>query len=164
MLASRYLKREQHEDPVLRWTEWFERGFRWTLARYERSLDWCLGKRSVVLVVALATLAATVGIFIYIPKGFFPTEDIGQISVNAEAVEDISFPAMTQLLAKVGKTIGENPAVDSVIMSADETNNGRLFINLKPRDERETMEKVLEHLRADMRVIPGVNVYFNPIQ
>jgi len=132
--------------------------------RYEAGLDWCLAHRPVVLVVAALTLVATLALAFVMPKGFFPTEDIGQISVNAEAVEDISFPAMSDLLQKVGKVIGDHPAVDSVIMTADETNNGRLFINLKPRGERETMEKVLESLRRDVRRIPGVNVYFNPIQ
>jgi len=164
MLASRYLHHERPDDPVLRWTEWFERFFRWMLARYQTALDWCLVHRPVVLVVAALTLVATIALAVVMPKGFFPTEDIGQISVNAEAVEDISFPAMSELLQKVGKVIGDNPAVDSVIMTADETNNGRLFINLKPRRERETMEKVLESLRRDMRTIPGINVYFNPIQ
>ena len=164
MLASRYLKREQHDDPVLRWTEWFERFFQWMLRRYEAVLDWCLRRRPLVLAVAVLTLVGTIALALAMPKGFFPTEDIGQISVNAEAVEDISFPAMTELLQKVGKTIGDHPAVDSVIMTADETNNGRLFINLKPRGDREPMEKVLESLRRDVRRIPGVNVYFNPIQ
>jgi hydrophobic/amphiphilic exporter-1 (mainly G- bacteria), HAE1 family len=164
MLASRYLHHERPDDPVLRWTEWFERFFRWMLARYQAALDWCLGHRPVVLAVAVLSLVATIALALVMPKGFFPTEDIGQISVNVEAVEDISFPAMSELLQRVGKVIGDNPAVDSVIMSADETNNGRVFLNLKPRGERETMEKVLEHLRADVRRIPGVNVYFNPIQ
>jgi hydrophobic/amphiphilic exporter-1 (mainly G- bacteria), HAE1 family len=164
MLASRYLKHEREDDPALRWTAWFERGFRWTLARYERGLDWSLDHRPVILTVFVATLVATFALVWLMPKGFFPTEDIGQISVNAEAVEDISFPAMTELLQRVGRAIGENPAVATVIMNADETNNGRLFINLKPRSEREKMEKVLESLRRDMRSIPGVNVYFNPIQ
>jgi HAE1 family hydrophobic/amphiphilic exporter-1 len=164
MLASRYLKREQHDDSVLRWTEWFERGFRWTHGRYERALDWCLAHRPVVLAVAIGTLLATIALFIYIPKGFFPVEDIGQISVNAEAVEDISFPAMAELVQRVGNTLRDNPAVATVIVNADETNNGRLFISLKPRAEREPMEKVLENLRRDVRQIPGVNVYLNPIQ
>jgi hydrophobic/amphiphilic exporter-1 (mainly G- bacteria), HAE1 family len=164
MLASRYLKREREDDPVLKWTAWFEKAFRWTLARYERGLDWALAHRPVVLAVAVATLVATAVLVIFMPKGFFPTEDIGQISVNAEAVEDISFPAMTDLLQRVGRAIRENPAVDTVVMNADETNNGRLFINLKPRRERDPMDKVLESLRRDMRKIPGVNVYFNPIQ
>ncbi|HUQ27537.1 MAG TPA: efflux RND transporter permease subunit, partial [Usitatibacter sp.] len=164
MLASRYLKHESANDSVLRWTEWFERSFVWTLGRYERALDWCLVHRPVVLAIALASLAATVAIFLYIPKGFFPTEDIGQISVNAEAVEDISFPAMSQLLLRVGETIRVNPAVASVIVNANDTNTGGLFINLKPRSERPAMEQVLESLRRDVRTIPGVSVYFNPLQ
>jgi HAE1 family hydrophobic/amphiphilic exporter-1 len=164
MLASRYLKREQHDDPVLRWTSWFERGFAWTLGRYERGLDWALVHRPVVLVVALATLVATIVLVIVMPKGFFPTEDIGQISVNAEAVEDISFTAMSELAQRVGRVINENAAVDTVIVNADESNNARLFINLKARGERAPLEQVLESLRRDVRKIPGVNVYFNPIQ
>src|SRR6185369_12773283 len=83
---------------------------------------------------------------------------------NAEAVEDISFPAMSEIVQRVSTVIRQNPAVDTVVMSADQSNNGRLFINLKPRGEREPMEKVLEELRREVGVIPGVNVYFNPIQ
>src|SRR5438128_4638574 len=72
MLASRYLKHERDDDPVLRWTAWFERLFRLSLRGYERALDGCLAHRNSVLVVALATLAGTVALFLYIPKGFFP--------------------------------------------------------------------------------------------
>jgi HAE1 family hydrophobic/amphiphilic exporter-1 len=164
MLASRYLKHERADDPVLRWTAWFEHAFRWTLARYERALDWCLAHRPVVLATAIATLLATFALAWFMPKGFFPTEDIGQISVNVEAVEDISFTAISELMQRVGKVIAENPAVDSFVMGADETNTGRMFVMLKPRGQRENIEKALEGLRRDVRVIPGVNVYFNPIQ
>jgi HAE1 family hydrophobic/amphiphilic exporter-1 len=164
MLASRFIGHQDPKDPVLRWTQWFERFFVWVHGRYERSLDWALVHRPVILAIFVVTLVATAAFAVLMPKGFFPTEDIGQISVNAEAVEDISFPAMTVLAQRVGRAIGENPAVDTVIVNADETNNARLFINLKPRGERDTMEKVLETLRRDMRVIPGVNVYFNPLQ
>jgi len=164
MLGARFLHRTRADDPSLRWTEWFERLFRWTLARYGTSLEWCLRHRGGVLAVALASLVATVALFIAIPKGFFPTEDLGQISVSAEAVEDISFPAMAELLQKVGKTIGEHPAVDTVIVNASDSNTGRLFVNLKDRGAREPMDKVLEGLRRDVRRIPGISVYFNPIQ
>ena len=164
MLASRYIRHGSPDDPALRWTAWFERFFEWMLARYEWALDICLRHRLFVLVAAALTLVATIALVVLMPKGFFPTEDIGQISVNAEAVEDISFPAMVEILQKVGKVIGDNPAVDTVVMGADQTNNGRLFLNLKPRGQREPMEKVLESLRRDVRAIPGVNVYFNPIQ
>ena len=164
MLASRYLKHDKKDDPVMRWTAWFERGFEWTLARYERGLDWALDHRRMVLMVAIATLIATGALAWFMPKGFFPTEDIGQVSVNVEAVEDISFTAMSDLMQRVGRVIAENPAVESFVMGADETNNGRMFIMLKKRGERENIEKALEGLRRDVRRIAGVNVYFNPIQ
>ena len=164
MLASRYLKHEREDDPVMRWTAWFERGFQWSLARYERALDWSLGHRPVILAIAVATLIATGALAWFMPKGFFPTEDIGQISVNVEAVEDISFTAISDLMQRVGRVIADNPAVESFVMGADETNNGRMFVMLKPRGERENIEKALEGLRRDVRKIPGVNVYFNPIQ
>jgi HAE1 family hydrophobic/amphiphilic exporter-1 len=164
MLAARFLHRSRGDDPSLRWTAWFERLFRWTLARYGRTLDWCLRHRLGVLGIAVGSLVATVALFVAMPKGFFPTEDLGQVSVTAEAVEDISFTAMSELLQRVGKTIGEHPAVEGVIVSAWDSNQGRLFINLKPRGQREPMDKVLEGLRREVRQIPGVSVFFNPIQ
>ncbi len=164
MLASRYIRHARDDDPVLRWTAWFERFFQWTLGRYARFLDWCLAHRLVVLLVALGTLVATVVLVIVMPKGFFPTEDIGQISANVEADEDISFPAMTALLQRVDRVVRDNPAVATVLLRADESNNGRMFINLKPRGERPGLEQVLESLRADVRSVPGVKVFFNPIQ
>ena len=164
MLGARFLHRSAPDEPSLRWTAWFERLFRRTLDLYARTLDWCLVHRLGVLAVAVGTLVATVALFVAMPKGFFPTEDLGQISVTAEAVEDISFPAMADLLQRVGKTIGDHPAVSNVIVNASDSNQGRLFINLKPRGEREPMDKVLEGLRRDVRRIPGISVYFNPIQ
>jgi HAE1 family hydrophobic/amphiphilic exporter-1 len=164
MLAARFLKHERDDDPILKLTAWFESFYQWMHRTYARLLDWCLEHRPVILGVAIASLAATIGLFIYIPKGFFPTEDIGQILVRAEAVEDISFPAMSATLQRVSETIRANPAVDNVLATADETNTGRMFINLKPRSEREPVEKVLESLRRDVRGIPGVGVYFIPLQ
>ncbi len=164
MLASRYLKRESEDDATLKFTAWFERFYRWLHGRYERGLDWSLAHRRFVLGVAIASLVATVALFIYVPKGFFPTEDIGQITVRAEAVEDISFPAMSETMLRVGEAVRANAAVANVIVSADETNTGRLFINLKPRSERDGIEKVVESLRRDVRGIPGVTVFFTPLQ
>ncbi len=164
LLGSRFLHRSGENDPTLRWTAWFDAIFRWTLARYAASLDWCLRHRTGVLGVAVGSLVASVALFVAIPKGFFPTEDLGQIIVVAEAVEDISFPAMTDLLQKVGKAIGDNPAVETVIVNASDSNTGRIFINLKPLGERPRMEAVLETLRRDVRKIPGVSAYFTPLQ
>ena len=87
-------------------------------ARYERALDWCLdAPRAWCSAIAIATpRRRPSALFICIPKGFFPTEDIGQIIVRAEAVEDISFPAMVaDAAAQVSDVLRANPAVASVI-------------------------------------------------
>jgi HAE1 family hydrophobic/amphiphilic exporter-1 len=165
MLASRYIHHERDDDPTLAWTAWFERFFQWMLRGYESGLDWALANRFAVLMIGAATLVATIALAVLMPKGFFPTEDIGQINVNVEATEDISYPAMFELLQRVDRVIRDDPAVDTVLTRADDTNNaGRLFINLKPRSERPKLQQVLEKMRRDVRAIPGVNAYFTPIQ
>ncbi len=164
MLASRYITHEETEGPGMRWTAWFERGFERTLALYERSLDWALQHQRTVVALALATLVATWGLFVTLPKGFFPNEDIGQALITVEAVEDISFPAMSTLLQKTSDVIRANPVVDTVIVIASEGNSGRLFMTLKPRSQRPHIDKVVEGLRKDVRAIPGATVFINPIQ
>jgi HAE1 family hydrophobic/amphiphilic exporter-1 len=164
MLASRYVRHEEAEDPGMRWTAWFEHGFAWTLARYERLLDWALQHQRTVLALAAATLVATWALFVALPKGFFPNEDIGQALITVEAVEDISFPAMAELLQRTGEVIRANPAVDTLIVNANDSNSGRLFMSLKPRSQRPHIDKVVEGLRKEVRAIPGVTVFINPIQ
>jgi len=164
MLAARYIKHESEDDRALKWTAGFESAFRWTLAGYQRSLDWCLAHARTVLVVAFATLAATVGLFVLIPKGFFPQEDLGQIQVAIDAAQDVSFPAMVETVQRVADRLRAHPAVATVLYGANDTNQARAFINLKPLGERPPMDKVLEELRRDVRTIPDVDVYFNPLQ
>ena len=164
MLASRYVVHDEREGAGMRWTAWFERGFNRVLALYERLLDWSLIHKRMVLGLAGATLVATVAMFMVLPKGFFPNEDIGQALITVEAVEDISFPAMAELLQRTGEVIRANPAVDTLIVNAWDSNSGRLFMSLKPRGQRLPIDKVIEQLRKEVRVIPGVSVFMNPIQ
>ncbi|MDR3397882.1 MAG: efflux RND transporter permease subunit [Pandoraea sp.] len=164
MLCSRYLKHEQDEGLGLRATQWFEDGFVWVQNAYVRSVDWCLAHRKWVMGAAAATFVATGVLFATIPKGFFPSEDIGQVQVTAEGAQDISFTAMSTLLRQAGDIIRANPAVETVIVSASDSNQGRMFINLKPHGERAHMSEVLEGLRREVKQVPGLNVYFNPVQ
>jgi HAE1 family hydrophobic/amphiphilic exporter-1 len=168
MLSSRYLAQQEAAHEMdgwsMKWTAWFERGFNTVLSSYERALDWTLLHNRIVLGIAVGTLAVTIVLFMALPKGFFPNEDIGQAIITVEAVEDISFPAMSDLLQRTGKIIRDNPAVDTLIVNANDSNTGRLFMNLKPRSERPPIDKVVEELRREVRVIPGVNVFINPIQ
>ena len=164
MLASRFVRHEETQSRSLRLTAWFEWGFEKLLALYARALDWSLHHTRTVLAIAIATFAGTWALFATLPKGFFPNEDIGQALITVEAVEDVSFPAMAELLQRTGEVIRANPAVDTLIVNASDSNSGRLFMSLKPRDQRPHMDKVVESLRRETRAIPGVNVYINPIQ
>ncbi len=164
LMASRYLAPGESTGRSLRWSAWFERGFTAVLAGYERGLDWSLRHRRTVLGIALSTFIATAILFSALPKGFFPTEDIGQAIITVEAVEDISFPAMAELLHRTGEVIRANPAVDTLIVNAADGNSGRMFMSLKPRGERPSQDKVFETLRREVRAIPGVKVFMNPIQ
>ena len=136
---------------------------------YARSLTWALNKKPLIAVIALATFALTAYLFNSIPKGFFPEEDIGQIRVNTEASEDISFNAMVALQNKVAAIIKADPNVQDVSSfnggsGANTQNTGRMFIVLKPRGERQKISAVVEGLRKKVRSVPGIQVYLSPVQ
>ena len=167
MLASKFLTDEAHKKPPGAIVRSFERGFDLLLAGYTRSLDWALRFRKTILVVALATFVATAWLFVVIPKGFFPEEDIGQIQVSTEASEDTSFPEMVRLQERVAAIMRADPnvaAVSSFNGGSGAQNTGRLFITLKPRDQRLPMKQVVEGLRKSLRQVAGISVFMRPIQ
>ena len=148
----------------------FERGFESTLRGYDRSLKYCLRHRSLMLIVFFATLVGTVWMVVVAKKGFFPQEDIGQLSVSTEARQDISFEAMVDLQQQVAAAYRRSPHVANVASIVGSTggssgiNNGRLFVELKPRDQRPALQKVLADLRRDTARIPGITTTANPVQ
>lgn len=164
MLSSLYLRPHGEDPKSLKATAWFERIFARMHGAYEKALDWSLAHRRTTLAIAASTFILTGVLFVTMPKGFFPQEDLGQILATAEAVEDISAPALHDLLQRTGDVIRANPAVAAVIVNATDSNAGRIFITLKSRKERPEMAKVLESLRREARTIPGVTLYLNPIQ
>ena len=164
MMASRYLNQQDSEYKSMQLTGWFARGFNKTLSLYEHALDWALFHKRITLGVAIATFFATGALFVVLPKGFFPEEDIGRIRVSVETVEDISFPAMSKLLQQTNQMMLTHPAVKTIVSYADNTNNATLYIQLKPLGERQPMKKILEDLRNKVQVIPGIKVYLNPLQ
>ncbi|MCV2368602.1 efflux RND transporter permease subunit [Roseateles oligotrophus] len=171
MLCSRFLRpHAAHQEGAL--GRRFERGFNALLGGYTRSLDLALRHRNWVLALALLTFVASAWFYHAIPKGFFPEEDIGQIQASTEAAEDISFNAMTVLQERAAAIVKDHPAVASVAAAVgaggggggNAGNTGRMFINLKPRGERPPMKEVLESLRKQLRVVPGLAVYLRPVQ
>jgi HAE1 family hydrophobic/amphiphilic exporter-1 len=142
----------------------FEAGFTRLRNGYARTLDIALAHRNVVLLVALATFALTVILYVTIPKGFFPEEDLGQIRVITEASEDTSTAALLELQDKVAAVIKADPNVQDVTSFTGGGNGGRMFLVLKPRNQRAKMPQVLDSLRRATRAIPGIAVYLSPIQ
>jgi HAE1 family hydrophobic/amphiphilic exporter-1 len=169
MLASRFLTDEEHKKTPGMLVRSFERGFDAVLGAYTRTLDMALRHRGVVLFVALATFVATAWLFYVVPKGFFPEEDIGQISISTEAPEDTSFPEMVRLQERAAEIVRANPNVATVSSfngsgTGGAQNTGRMFINLKPQRQREPMKQIIEGLRQQLREVAGINVYMQPIQ
>jgi HAE1 family hydrophobic/amphiphilic exporter-1 len=167
MLASRFLSQEPQGKKHSYLINFFERGFNVTLGLYTRTLDVALSHRKLVLGVAVVTFVATAWLFNVIPKGFFPEEDIGQITVTTEAAEDTSFPEMVRLQERAAATIRSDPNVLSVSSfngGSGAQNSGRMFITLKPRDQRQPMKQVVEGLRSKLRDVTGISVFMRPIQ
>jgi HAE1 family hydrophobic/amphiphilic exporter-1 len=121
----------------------------------------------LILLLAAATFAATAWLFMAIPKGFFPEEDIGQIQVSTEASEDISFPDMVRLqerAAAIFQADANVAAVNSFNGGSNALNTGRMFITLKPQNQRKPMKQVVEGLRKKLRDVAGINVFMRPVQ
>jgi multidrug efflux pump len=149
-----------------------ERIFNGALFHYERSLSWALAHPRFMLALTLSTIAISVYLFVMIPKGFFPQQDSGRLSGNIQAAQDISFQAMRQKLTEVVDIIKSDPAVDNVIgfsggggSSSSTTNTGRMFIGLKPLEERKlSADQVIGRLRGKLSKVPGAPTYLQATQ
>lgn len=171
MLCSKFLKTHNanakvHDYPII---VKFDEYFNLATSYYEQGLDWALNNQKKVLQGALATFVITIALFIWSPKGFFPEEDTGQLFITSEAAEDISFTGMLELQDRAAAIVRANPNIDSLVSilgggASTGSNTGRMFVNLKPRGDRKNMKSVLESLRKDLAVIPGLAVYMRPIQ
>ena len=171
MLCSKFLKTHNAKDKVhdypiiIKFDEYFSL----ITSHYEKALDWALANQKKVLQGAVATFVLTIALFVWSPKGFFPEEDTGQLFITTEAAEDISFAGMLELQDQAAAIVRANPNIDSLVSilgggASTGSNTGRMFINLKPRSDRKNMKNVLESLRKDLAVIPGLAVYMRPIQ
>ena len=142
MMCAKILRHQQPSEML--WIarksrEWFDA----LIARYGRLLNWVLDHQPLTLLVAVATLALTVFLYIVIPKGFFPVQDTGLIQGISVASPSVSFAAMSERQQALAAVVLDDPDVDSLtsFIGVDGTNttlnSGRFLINLKPRDQRQ---------------------------
>jgi HAE1 family hydrophobic/amphiphilic exporter-1 len=148
----------------------FERFFEWMLNTYQWTLDRVLAFKSIMLLITLGTFFATIVLYVVVPKGFFPTEDTGYVIGITEGATDISFPAISQLQRQVADVVRADPAVayvNSTVGTGGPNsvgNSGRMLVALKPRGERDNLQTILARLRRTANVVPGLAIYFQPIQ
>jgi hydrophobe/amphiphile efflux-1 (HAE1) family protein len=170
MMCARYLS--DHKHAAHGW--WYlksEAFFDWLLRAYDRGLKWSLAHRRVMMGVLFFTMAATVYLYVVMPKGFFPQEDTGYVQGISEARQDISFDAMTQHQFALADIIGRDPGVADVAFvvgvtgGSQSNNNGRFWINLKPRNERTaSADQIISRLRPQLAKVPGISAYLQAQQ
>ncbi|WP_077037958.1 efflux RND transporter permease subunit, partial [Pelomonas sp. KK5] len=154
--------RPGHGEPG-RWSLIFERMFERTLAGYERGLDLALRHRGLLLLAGAATFALTAWLYMAAPKGFFPREDIGQLSANVDTPQDMSFAGRLEVVRRMEKIIRADPAVAAVVTKVDHDTSA-MVIDLKERGLRPPLDEVLAQLRRKTRILPSIQVYFSPVQ
>jgi multidrug efflux pump len=170
MMCSRIL-RHNPEAEQGRFYRASEEVFNRLIAFYGRTLKFVLRYQTITLLVALATLALTIFLYIVIPKGFFPTQDTGVIQGISQAPQSISFTAMAQRQQDLAKVILQEPAVESLssFIGADGTNttlnSGRFSINLKPLNQRDgNSSDVIRRLQKSLEQVHGITLYMQPVQ
>jgi len=169
MMCARVLKSEQGRTHG-RWYRFSERLFEGMRGGYGRSLAWVLRHPRSMLALTLATMAFSVYLYTVVPKGFFPQQDTGRMFGNIQAAQDISFQAMRQKLTEVVDIIKSDPAVDTVTGFSGggvsgNTNAGRMFIALKPLEERQiSVDQVMARLRPQLAKVPGAPTVLQAIQ
>jgi hydrophobic/amphiphilic exporter-1 (mainly G- bacteria), HAE1 family len=170
MLCSRFLRAPDHAAETGAVLRALERGYTAMLRAYEWSLQLILRHPRVTLGVTALTIALTGYLFYVIPKGLFPIEDTGYMIVGTEAAEDTSFAGMVEKQSIVDTIIRASPYVASYNNEVGQVgprmgvNGGTFYIQLVPRNQRPPVTQVIQDLRRQVAAVPGINVFFQPVQ
>jgi multidrug efflux pump len=169
MMAAKLLKHqpETRGNGISRAFNW---GMDAVVEGYRRSLEWVLRHQPATLMVTVLTLFITIGLYIIIPKGFLPSQDTGLITAVIEAEPQVSFTELSRLQAEVTAEVRKDPAVQGVVSVVGvgqlnpTPNVSHLKITLKPRADRVLIAGVVDRLERAAEKIPGITVYFQPVQ
>jgi multidrug efflux pump len=152
-------------------TRRLSRAVEYAVDGYHASLEWVLRHERATLLVTGATLIATIWLYVIVPKGFLPIQDTGLIKAVTEAGPEVSYAEMQRLQQSIVDAIRRDPDVTGVISVVGVTpmnptpNAGRLAITLRPRDQRSSfVTGIIERLKGAIASVPGMVVYFQPVQ
>ncbi len=170
MLCSRILRQQSQRHPS-RFELISEHMFNRVLSLYERALKVVMQHQPLTLLVFFITLALTIIIYIMIPKGLFPVQDVGVIQAISVADNSVSYSTMVQRQQTLADVLLKDPEVTSLTsyVGVDGTNttlnNGRFLINLKPHDQRsDNAMQIARRLRREVAGVPGIQLYLQPEQ
>jgi HAE1 family hydrophobic/amphiphilic exporter-1 len=170
MMCAYLLKPDHDARPGLV-SRVLEAGLERLVAGYDSVLTVALRYRRITLGIMILTVAATVALFAVIPKGFFPQQDTGLIVGTSEAAQDVSPDGMKQRQRMIVDIISHDRAVASAVGyvgaggATVTENNGRVFITLKPRNERTlTADQVIDRLGTDLQKVQGMTLYMQAAQ
>ena len=144
-----------------------ERWFAAILRGYERALGWVLRHQRLTMTVTLVTMAATIFLYVKIPKGFFPQQDTSRLTGSIIADQDTSYQAQRKRLTAFVDTVTKDPAVENTagFLGGGTLNSGRMFVSLKPKEERNvTADQVIARLRGKLSHVPGATLYLQSNQ
>ena len=166
MMSARWLKNAPPSDvPPGR----VQRFFTKVMQRYDAALGWVLARQTLTLLVALATMLLTVLLYLWIPKGLFPTQDTGQLQARIVTAQSVSFARMAQLQQAAAKAILADPDVESLssLVGVDAASNtmlhtGSMLINLKAN--RSSLQQTMDRLRQRVGDVAGVAIFLQPTQ
>ncbi|MDR3437610.1 MdtB/MuxB family multidrug efflux RND transporter permease subunit [Telmatospirillum sp.] len=170
MLCAKLLRHRPPEAETAA-NRWAQRWFDGLIGGYGRWLNWVLDHARLTLLVAVGTVGLTALLYVVIPKGFFPVQDTGLIQGISEAGQSVSYAAMAERQQALASAVLKDPDVESLssFIGVDGTNNtlnnGRVLINLKPRNQRKaTASEVIRRLQQETADVAGITLYMQPVQ
>jgi len=166
MMCARVLRPQSEEKPG-RLSRFVERMFARLLQGYDRTLQWALGHRRVMLVALLGTVVMNIYLYVIVPKGFMPQQDTGRIMGNLVADQSISFQAMRQKLVNFVAVVRADPAVEHVVAftGGGQLNSAFFFVVLKPIAQRKiSADLVIARLRRKLAHQPGATLFLQAAQ
>ena len=109
---------------------------------YAKSIHVALQMRYLLVVLFIAGLGATVWMYQKVPTGFLPQEDQGMLMVIIQAPPGSSMAYTSQLSDRAESIIDKNKDTDGAFaimgfsFSGSASNQGMMFVSLKPQEER----------------------------
>jgi hydrophobic/amphiphilic exporter-1 (mainly G- bacteria), HAE1 family len=166
MLSSRFLRPhgEERHGRVFNATE---RAWQYVLSGYASSLQVIMRHRRAMVVLAAVVLVGTAGLFALVPQGFIPDEDTGQVRVTTEGAEGVSFDDMVKHQEQLAAIVQQDTNVNGFMSAvggggrASSSNQGRMFISLKPLGRRLGADAFIQEMRRKLATVPGMKVYMS---